>query len=261
MSADDPNSATTAPDAGPDEEAADPAEAGYQPGVGREGGPHAPGVGGDAEDRSWRRLGHELTHARDVSTLVDTVRTYGWVPPLLGLVVHGGARGVFEHAAEPYAMSQRYVFEGWQFALGINVVFGLALTAFSWFLFFGVAGSIAGYFSTTSKLDAAVFKTGGYLMVLFVPLLLVASAVAATIPPPEAVAAGTGTVSEVAATHQYVDGTVQMRIIEAGLAAGWIVAGFLLIPVVSELYDVDRKASVVAVLPVTLIAVVATHLV
>jgi len=52
-----------------------------------------------------------------------------------------------------------------------------------------------------------------------------------------------------------------MRIAGFLLAAGWVVVGFLLIPIVRELYDVDMKASVISVLPVTLIAVVATVLV
>lgn len=235
--------------------------AGYRPDVDRDADPHDPVLGGDADDRSWRHLGYELTHASDVRDLVGTMRRYGWLPPLLGLALTGGARGLLEHASEPFAMSKGYVFAGWELALAINVMFGFFLAAFSWFLYFGVIGSFAGYFSSVTKMETAIFKVGGYLMVLFVPLFAVSSALALTIPAPDVAVAGADSTADVARTYQQVSDTPQMRLVDTLLAGGWIVVGFLMIPVVSELYEVDRKASVLSVLPVTLVAVVATQLV
>lgn len=211
-------------------------------------------------ERSWRRLGHELTHAGNVRGLVETVGRYGWAPPFVGLLAHAGTRGVFEHLSEPFAMSQGYVFAGWQLALAINLLYGAALVTLTWFLYFGVIGSLAGLFSETTKMDVVVFKIGGYLMVLFVPVLVVGAGLVVTIPPPDPVVAGVDPTTEVIETHHVVANSLQMRVVDTLLSAVWIVVGFVMLPVVSELYDVDGPASVFAVLPVTLIAVVGTHL-
>lgn len=236
-------------------------ETGYDPHADGDADPHDPALGADADDRSWRQLGHELTHADSVRDLVGTMRRYGWAPPLLGLLLTGVFKGVFEHLSEPFAMSKGYVFTGWEFALGINLFFGFFLAAFSWFLYFGVIGSLAGYFSTETKMETATFKAGGYLILIFVPLLAVSSALAYTISPPDTVVAGVESATRVAETHQQVSDTPQMRIADVLLSGGWILVGFLMIPVVSELYDISRKASVMSVLPVTIIAVVGTQLV
>ncbi|WP_129113902.1 hypothetical protein [Halegenticoccus tardaugens] len=216
--------------------------------------------GGEVSERSWRRLGHELTHAGSVRDCVGTVERYGWLPPLLGLLVHGLSRGIFEHLAEPFAMSQGYVFAGWPLALGINLFYGLFFVGFTWFLYFGVVGALAGYFSEKTTLDTTVFKIGGYLTLLFVPLVALAAALALTIPAPDPVIAGAAPATEVAETHRAVRDTIQMRIVDVTMAGGWILVGVLMLPVVSELYDVDKKASVLSVLPVTLVAVTATQL-
>lgn len=223
-------------------------------------GPYASEAAVVTTDRSWRRLGHELTHARSIGDFVGTVERYGWTPPLLGLVLLGVVRGVFEYLSEPFAMSKGYVFNGWQLALGINLLYGLFFVGFMCFLYFGVAGAIAGYFSDETAMERSMFKVGGYLMVLFVPVVAVAAALAVTIPSPETVIAGVEPVSEVVASHNAVAHTPQMRIVETMMAGVWILVGFLLLPVVSELYGIDKKASVLSVLPVTLVAVVATQL-
>ena len=236
-------------------------ERGYDPDVDGEADPHDSRVGVGANKRTWNRLGHELTNATDVRDLVGTIQRYGWAAPLLGLLASGIVRGVFEHLAEPYAMSQEYVFPGWQFALGINVLYGFFLTAFSWFLYFGVIGGFAGYFSDETKMETTIFKVGGYLMVLFVPLVAVAAALVLTIPTPETAIAGVDSTAAVQETYRTIANTPQMRLIDTIMAGGWIVVGFLTLPVVSDLYEIERKYSVVSVLPVTLIAVVGTVLV
>ncbi|WP_227378697.1 hypothetical protein [Haladaptatus halobius] len=238
----------------------DTPESGYNMDVDSNADPHAPGIGVDATARTWRRLGRELTNARSISGLVGTVERYGWIPPLLGLLLSGVARGIFEHLSEPFAMSQGYVFSGWQLALGINLFYGFFFVAFSWFLYFGVIGAFAGYFSEETKMETTVFKVGGYLMVLFVPLVAVGSALALTIPAPEPVVAGAAPATAVARTHEVVADTHQMRIVGTMMASGWILVGFLMLPIVSELYDVDNRASVLSVLPATLVAVTATQL-
>lgn len=222
--------------------------------------PHAPGLGDGAPTPRYRDLPAALTGAQTVSSLVDVIRLYGWVPPLLIAAVHGTVRGLFEHASEPFALSQGYVFEGWPAAFGINIVYGTFLTGFIWFLYFGVIGSFAGFFSDEAAIETDVFKVGGYLLAVFVPLLTVSSLLAATIPSSVASVASDRPAAVIEA-HRAIDATLQMRVASALLAFGWIVVGFLMLPIVSELYDVDTKASVISVLPVTLVAVVATVLV
>lgn len=223
-------------------------------------GPYASEASVVTADRSWRRLGHELTHARNIGDFVETVERYGWTPPLLGLLLLGVVRGVFEYLSEPFAMSKGYVFSGWQLALGINLLYGLFFVGFVCFLYFGVAGAIAGHLSDETEMERSMFKVGGYLMVLFVPVVAIAAALAVTIPAPETVVAGAEPVAEVVQSHSAVVNTTQMRAIGTMMAGVWILVGFLLLPVVSELYGIDKKASVLSVLPVTLVAVVATQL-
>lgn len=236
-------------------------EVGYRPNVDGDADPHAPGLGADGDRRTWRRLGYELTHAQSIRDLCDTARRFGWVPPLLVLALHGVVRGWLAYLSEPYAMSQEYLFAGWWLALGINVVYGLFLVGFAWFMYFGVVGGIAGFFSEEAALDLTTFKVGSYLLVVFVPILFVAGLLALTISPPDAVVAGAAAPEAVAETHRAVSDSPQMRLVSVLKAAGWILVGFLVLPVVEELYDVDKRISVLAVLPVTLAAVVSTQLV
>lgn len=239
----------------------DPTDYGYDPKMDREADPHDEALGAGVAEQNYRQLARELTNARSMQDLVGAMKRYGWAPPLLGLLLHGLTKGVFEHLSEPFAMSKGYIFTGWQLAFGINMFYGLFFVAFTWFLYFGVIGSIAGYFSEKTKMDTTVFKAGGYLSVLFVPVVIVASLIVLTIPAPETVIAGVEPTTEVIETHRAVANTSQMRIVDTLLSGMWIVIGFLLLPVVGELYEIDRKESVLTILPVTLIAVVATQLV
>lgn len=237
----------------------DPPEYGYDPEMDRDADPHGPAVG--AADQTYRQLARELTSARSVRELVGTIRRYGWAAPLFGLCLYGLSRGVFEHLSEPFAMSMGYIFTGWELALAINLFYGFFFVGFTWFLYFGVIGAIAGFFSDVTTMDTAVFKAGGYLSVLFVPVLTVASLIVLTIPAPESVVAGAESTEAVAETHRAVAETFQMRVVDTLMAGAWIVVGFLMLPVIGELYDIDMRESVFSVLPVTLIAVVATQLV
>lgn len=222
--------------------------------------PHAPDIGGDAERPRYRELPQRLTSAENVTALVETMRLYGWLPPFLALLVQGGVRGVFEYLSEPFAVAHGYVFEGWLIALAINLAYGVFISGFLLFLYFGVIGAFAGLLSDTKDMETAIFKVGGYLLLIFVPLLAVSAAIAFTIPPSVA-AVSSQSAPEFAEAHRSVAATLQMRVVGFVLAAGWIVIGFLMLPVVSELYDIGRKGSVASVLPVTLVAVIGTVLV
>lgn len=265
MSDDGPGERDDEPVAWPDPDAVgkeypdEPQSPGYDTDFDKDADPHDPTIGEGVSQRSLRHLGYKLTHAEDVEDLVGTIQRYGWAVPIAALLFHSVFRGAFEFLTEPFAMSQRYVFSGWKLALVINFIYGLFLVGFAWFLYFGVIGSFAGFFSEKTKMETTVFKVGGYLMVLFVPVLVVSSILAVTIAPPDAAVAGVDPAFELAETHQQVSSTPQMRLINALFAAGWVVVGFLMIPVISQLYDVSTKVSVLTVLPVTLIAVVGTQ--
>lgn len=242
------------------DDANDPYSEGYDTDFDSDADIHNPDREGETSSGSFRELGHKLAHAQDVADLVATIRQYGWTVPIVGLLFYGIFQGVFEYLTEPFAMSQQYVFIGWELALAINLVYGFFVGVLSWFLYFGVIGSISGFFSSETKMETAIFKIGGYLMLLFVPILVVASVLAVTISPPDVAIAGVDPVEDVARTHEQVADTPQMWIINVLQAIGWVVIGFLMIPVVSELYEIDTKGSVLSVLPVTLIAVIATQL-
>jgi|AntDeeMinimDraft_4_1070355.scaffolds.fasta_scaffold02023_1 hypothetical protein len=239
---------------------ADDGSPGYDTGYDPSADPHGPDVGVGGSKRTYRRLPGEFRDAESVTELVATIRAYGWLPPALALVAYGVTRGGFEFVSETYAIANGYFFEAWPAAVVINVFFGLFLGAFSWFLYFGVVGVFAGFFTEETSLDTGIFKAGAYLFLVFVPLLVISAIVAATIPSSVVTLAGEGAPA-VADAHRALAATTQMRAVGVLLAAGWVVVGFLLLPIVRELYGIDRKASVVSVLPATLVAVVATVLV
>ena len=238
----------------------DDSSPGYDTGYDPSADPHGADVGAEGTELTYRRLPREFRGAETLPDLVETVRHYGWLPPVLAVAVYGGARGVFEFLSEPFAIANGYVFEAWPAALAINLVYGVFLAGFSWFLYFGVIGSFAGFFADDKAIDTGIFKSGAYMLLVFVPLLVVSGLLAATIPSSVPAVTGGGA-PEVAEAHRALAATPQMRIAGVLLAAGWVVVGFLLIPVVGELYDIDVKATVISVLPVTLVAVVATVLV
>lgn len=233
---------------------------GYDTGYDPAADPHGADVGAEGEELSYRALPRRFRSAETFGELVATVRAYGWLPPMGALAVCGVVAGLFQYVSGPYTIANGYFFRGWPAALLINVVFGLALAGFFWFLYFGVVGALAGFFTDDTAMETGVFQTGGYLLLVFVPPLLAGTLLAATIP--RSVATGTGGSPEaMIAVQRALAATVQMQVTSVLLAAGWVVVGFLLIPLVAQFYGITRKRSVAAVLPVTVLAVVATVLV
>ncbi|MCU4802479.1 hypothetical protein OB920_19120 [Halobacteria archaeon HArc-gm2] len=239
---------------------ADDSSPGYDTGYDPSADPHGPDVGVGGRELTYRRLPTEFRDAESVAELVATIRAYGWLPPALALVTYGVTRGVFEFTSETYAIANGYFFEAWPAAVLINLVFGLFLGGFSWFLYFGIVGVFAGFFTEDTSIDTGVFKAGAYLLLVFVPLLVISGVIATTIPASVVTLSGEGAPA-VADAHRALAATTQMRVVGVLIAAGWGAVGFLLLPIVRELYGIDRKAAVVSVLPATLVAVVATVLV
>lgn len=205
--------------------------------------------------RPWRLL----LQSDDIEEMIGVVRRYGWLPALFGFALHALARGVFEYVSDPDIIRVDYVFEGWPIAFGINLFFGASVVLFSWFLYFGLIGSIAGFFSDTIDMTTDVFKFGGYLTALFAPVFLVAVALMTTITVPEGTAAGIETTEAAAEfamrANSAVYDTPQMHVVRVLKAFVWILTGFLMLPVIQHLFDIDEKQSVLSVLPVTLVGV------
>lgn len=200
-----------------------------------------------------------------VDDALAAITRYGWAPAVAGLLVHGIIRGVFEYVSDPFVIIESYVFDGWTIAFAITLLEGVFIVVFAWFTYFGAVGVIAGFISTERIMAPEIFKVGGYLTALFVPAFLVGSAVIATVSgPPELADVTAETVGDVAVqeeAHSFIYDTVQMQVAQTLKAVVWILVGFLLLPVVSQLYGIDEKGSVAAVLPVTLVAVFAAFLV
>lgn len=212
--------------------------------------------------RPWR----ELLRADDIDGMVGAVRRHGWLPALIGLALHALSRGAFEYLSEPFIVVESYVFPGWPAALVVNLFFGAFVVAFSWFLYFGLIGVIAGYLSEGHVMEVDVFKIGGYLTVLFVPVFAVGSVLIATVSAPDgasaaAIAENGDEAAEFAMTaYSFVYDTPQMHAVRVLKAATWVLVGFLMLPVVQRLYGIDEKRSVVSVLPVTLAGVITAFL-
>ena len=214
-------------------------------------------VGDPEAGRGVRAFVLELRDVRDVSGFIDTATTYGWAPVVLALALHGTVRGVFEHLTDPFIIASGYWFPGWQFALLVNIVYGTAIVVFGWFLFFGLVASIGGYLSSVRHMDVGMFKIGAYLSLVFIPVFVIGSIISLTLTVPEALVVGTA--DETA--HTYVRRTLQLQLVAFLRGLTWIVIGFVLLPIVADRYALDRKASVVAVLPPTMGAILATQLV
>lgn len=221
------------------------------------------GSDADVPEAGVGELLYRLRTAGSVGEVADTIDLHGWSVPLAVLGLVGFVRGVFEYLTDPFVIAEGYVFPGWPAAFVINVVYGVFVVAFAWFLFFGLIGSFAGYFSAVRAMDTAVLKVGAYLSALFVPVFVVGSALALTLSVPDAVTVleDPDAVGSITTGTGYVRGTAQMRAVAVLKGVAWIVAGFLSLPVVSYRYELDRGRSVASVLPVTLAAVVATQLV
>lgn len=212
--------------------------------------------------RPWRKL----LQSDDIDGMIRVVRRYGWLPALFGLALHSLTRGAFEYLSEPFIVVEGYVFPGWPAALVVNVLFGSFVVIFSWFCYFGLVGVIAGFLSDEEDMAADMFKFGGYLTVLFAPVFLIGSALIVTISVPDGVSAdaaaqnGDGTVEFATTAYSFVYDTPQMHAVRILKAIAWVVIGFLLLPVVQHLYDIDEKRSVVSVLPVTTVGVITAFL-
>ncbi|WP_121740870.1 hypothetical protein [Natronorubrum halophilum] len=212
--------------------------------------------------RPWRKL----LQSSDTDGMIRVVRRYGWLPALFGLALHSIARGAFEYLSEPFIIVEGYVFPGWPAALVVNVLFGSFVVIFSWFCYFGLIGVIAGFLSTEYDMVGDIFKFGGYLTVLFAPVFLVGSVLIATVTAPDGVSTevvaenSDGTAEFATTAYSFVYDTPQMHAIRILKAVAWVVTGFLLLPIVQHLYELDEKRSVMSVLPVTLVGVITAFL-
>ncbi|MFC6906609.1 hypothetical protein [Halalkalicoccus tibetensis] len=211
--------------------------------------------------RPWRELGR----SDDIEGMIGVVRRYGWLPALTGLALHALARGAFEYLSEPFVVAEGYLFPGWPAALLINFLFGAFVVAFSWFVYFGLIGVIAGYLSEDHVMELDTFKIGGYLTVLFVPVFVIGSVLISTVAVPDGAAAQAATQDGDAAefalsAYSFVYDTPQMHAVRALKAGAWVLTGFLMLPVVQRLYEIDEKRSVASVLPVTLAGVITAFL-
>ncbi len=207
-----------------------------------------------------------VSNVTDIDDALGIVQRYGYVPVAIAVLLHGLVRGVFEFVSDPYVMADGYVFSGWPVALGINVFYGIALVLFSWFLFFGLVGVIAGYLSEDVVMSTDLFLLGGYLLLPFVPVFAVGSLLMITVSAPEisaeAAHQGAETIDEVPTEiYDHVYHSWQMMVIRALRAAVWLLVGFLMLPGVQKFYGLSQKQTVVAVLPVTLIAMIGSALV
>ncbi|TYT63355.1 hypothetical protein [Natrialba swarupiae] len=212
--------------------------------------------------RPWRKL----LGANDIDGVIAVVRRYGWFPALCGLAVHSLARGAFEYVSEPFVVAEGYVFPAWPAALVVNLLFGAFVVVFSWFLYFGLIGVVAGTLSDDHVMETDVFKIGGYLLTLFAPVFFLATILMATVGAPdglhtEGVSGNGAEAAEFAMTsYSFVYDTPQMHAVRTLKAIAWIVVGFLMLPVVGRLYEIDEKRSVLSVLPVTLAGVISAFL-
>jgi hypothetical protein len=209
----------------------------------------------------WRKL----VRSNDIEEMIGVVRRYGWLPALFGVALHSLARGAFEYLSEPFIVTEGYFFPGWPAALVVNLLFGTFVVAFSWFLYFGLIGVIAGFFSEKSDMMTDVFKFGGYLTVLFTPVFLIGSVLIATVSAPDVAADafaenGDGAVETTMTAYSFVYDTPQMHVIRILKAIAWIAVGFLMLPIIQHLYEIDEKQSVVSVFPVTLGGVITAFL-
>lgn len=212
--------------------------------------------------RPWRNL----LQANDTEEMIGVVRRYGWLPALVGFALHAIARGAFEYVSNPAVVIEGYVFAGWSIAVVVNAFFGAAVVGFSWFLYFGLVGTLAGFFSERHDLAVETFKFGGYVSVLFAPVFLIGTALMLTITVPDGAGAdvaaenGEEVVEFALAAHSFVYDTPQMHAVRVLKAIAWIATGFVMLPIVQHLYDIGEKQSVLSVLPVTLLGVVTAFL-
>lgn len=215
--------------------------------------PHALGWG-QAIVVPWR----QVVRSPDIDSALRSIERYGWLPVVLGLCLYGIVKGGFIFASDPFNLIGGYRFDGWPLAFAITLVEGVFTGLLAWFFYFGAIGALAGFLSSERIMATELFKVGGYLVVTFVPVFLVGSVLVTTVTIPDAVATDVTVLIEEpmvqARAHEAVYDTVQMTVVQVLEGVVWVLVGFLLLPVVSELYDIDERSSVLAVLPVTLAA-------
>jgi hypothetical protein len=222
-----------------------------------------PGWRGELERAvaAWRAF----LHADGFDGAARVAASYGWLGPALGLFVHLLFRTFVVYVADPVVMGKGYVFPGWLGALLLNFLFTISFAGLIWFLFFGTAGAFAGLLSGRGT-NVAVFKVGGYLATLFVPLSVVAFVLALTISPAEVGASAIGgtdveqVASRVMDVQLSVRATRQMQTVRLLRAVGWLTAAVLLRPMLEELYEIGPLRSTAALVLPTIAAIMASLL-
>lgn len=217
----------------------------------------------DEQEAGFDELIGKLRDAESIEEYTAVIALHGWTVPLVLLGIIGIVRGIFEYFADPFVISEGYRFVGWPLALFANLVYGYFIVLFAWFMFFGVIGAFAGYLSDAREMDAAMFKVGSYLSTLFVPVFLLGALIILTVSVPEGVTAVDAHQDDpsTALGAEYVHDTIQYHVISIFRAIAWAIIGFLMLPIVEQRYELNRRRSVLAVLPTTLAAIFATQLI
>lgn len=204
-----------------------------------------------------------LRDAEGIAEFARIVAAHGWTVPIVLLACIGAIRSMFGYLTDPYVVMHGYVFPGWPAAYAINLIYSVFQMAFVWFIFFGLISAFAGLLSDVRAMDPAVFKTGSYLLTLFAPVFVLGAVLAFTITIPDSAAlpgAENGYGLENPTAYSFIHDTVQLHLVNALQALTWAIIGYLTLPVVEHRFELDRKQAAIAVLPVTLAAVVATQI-
>lgn len=208
---------------------------------------------------TWQKF---LT-ASSVRASAHVVDTGGWGAAFLGVVVAALFRGVFNYLTDPLIVARGRPL-GNVSVLALDVVFSFFFVLLTWVLFFGSVTALAGLVNRDIHFSLAAFRLGGYLSVVFVPIFLVGIALAVTIP----VSAVTtdpamATNATMAARHTVqaqlaIRSTPQMSFVRALRVVGWLVVAAFLVPAVTELYDMGRVRTTLAVVVPTAFIVMLT---
>ncbi|WP_136689814.1 hypothetical protein [Halorhabdus amylolytica] len=204
----------------------------------------------------WRAL----RRAQTIDDVTSVILDYGWAGPMLGLLLHILVRTILIYVMEPIVIISGYLFDGAAVTMIVVFVYTSSFVLLAVFLYFGGVGAIAGFLSDERQYSPAVFKLGGYVSVLFIPLFLIGIVLALTVSgepyplPSEPTANATTIATELAQYRREILTTPQMYAIRVLRMVGWAVIGFLILPIVGRLYELDRKRSVLSVLPPTMAA-------
>lgn len=208
----------------------------------------------------------ELLRTNGFRDAVGTVSYYGWLPPIFGVVAHLLTQMFVVYVTEPFVIQADYIFPGWTGVFFVNLLYAFFLGGLIWFFFFGTTGAVAGLLASSRGLNTDVFKAGGYLAALFIPISIVSFALALTISAGDVGAAsieGT-TAAEVAPkvmeVRMNIRATRQMRTVRFLRVIGWLTVAVLLRPMLEEFYDIGPVRSVAALVPSTMAVVLAAVL-